>query len=226
MGDVMSKIGAMVRLFTLLIALALTAFPGFAAETVTAFRTNITINSDATLDVTEAFSVNVEGKEIKRGIIRSLANGLSKNVTVTAVRRDGKAENFELLHGDGNLSVKIGNADVFLDHGPHHYEIVMRIGEIIGSTARGDILYWEVTGNRWSFPIESAEVTVRLPPGAEVLKSLATDARNRQDSTKFEVTTSEGQLFHARTTKTLQPGEGLSIAVVFTAGIVKHGRGI
>lgn len=209
-----------------MMSLLLAAPLGFAAETVTEFKTDITINRDATLDVTEAFSVNVEGKEIKRGIIRSLANGLSKNVAVIAVRRNGKAENFELLRSAGNLSVKIGNANVFLDHGSHHYEIVTRVGEIIGFETSGDILYWEVTGNRWSFPIERAEVIVRLPLGANVLKSLATDARNRQDSTKFEVLASDGQLFRARTTKTLLPGEGLSIAVVFTAGIVKHGKGI
>ena len=57
----------------------------------------------------------------------------------------------------------LGDANVGLNPGEHTYSLRYRSDRQIGFFASRDELYWNVTGNGWAFPIDSASATVRLP---------------------------------------------------------------
>ncbi|NIS67021.1 MAG: DUF2207 domain-containing protein, partial [Gemmatimonadales bacterium] len=58
--------------------------------------------------------------------------------------------------GRGGIRVRIGDADVFLPQGVFRYEIVYETERWLQFGDTEDQLYWNVTGNGWTFPILSA----------------------------------------------------------------------
>ena len=59
-------------LLVLLLAVLAGAGSASAAEEIRSFRADIEINAGGTLEVTERILVNVEGREIRRGIFRDI----------------------------------------------------------------------------------------------------------------------------------------------------------
>lgn len=56
----------------------------------------------------------------------------------------------------------IWDSNSFVSRGEHTYTITYRTRHQIAFWDKTDELYWNVTGNGWTFPIESAEVRVQL----------------------------------------------------------------
>ena len=82
---------------------------------------------------------------------------------VQSVQRDGQAEHYTTERIRGGVRVKIGDADSYVDRGQHTYVLRYTTTRQLGFFAGYDELYWNVTGNFWRFPIDSAEVHIRLP---------------------------------------------------------------
>src|SRR5688500_628050 len=81
-----------------------------------------------------------------------------------------------------------------------------------------DELYWNVTGDEWEVPIESASARVRLPDGASGVR--ATAFRGTFGSTEqSDVSTDPGGV-HVRTTRGLGMREGLTLVVGWNPGLV------
>jgi hypothetical protein len=163
----------------LLLALALllaAAGEALAAERITSFTSEVTIGADSALTVKETIALVSEGNEIKRGINRDFPTeyrdrkGLAFVVgfEVIGVKRDGRDEPYTVLSIANGKRIRIGSADVFLDNGPHAYEIAYRTTRQLGYFEGYDELYWNVTGNSWTFPIEKAQAVIQLPPGATI----------------------------------------------------------
>ena len=62
---------------------------------------------------------------------------------------------------------------MFLRPGVYTYTIRYRVDRELGFFKDFDELYWNVTGNGWTFAIDRAEAVIELPPGAKILKSAA-----------------------------------------------------
>jgi hypothetical protein len=96
--------------------------PGIAQERVVAFHSDIRIARDGTLTVTERIDVQVEGREIKRGILRDFPTdyrdraGARSTVPfeVVSVRRNERAEMWREERLSNGVRVRIGNAAVML----------------------------------------------------------------------------------------------------------------
>jgi len=152
---------------TLLLILLLTG-DCKAAERVLDFHSDIRIATDGTLTVTEMIAVQVEGREIRRGILRDFptdyrdARGARVTVPfeVQRVQRDGVLETYRLERMSNGVRVRIGDPDVLLAAGRHTYEIRYRTARQIGFFRDADELYWNVNGNGWTFAFDriSAEV--------------------------------------------------------------------
>jgi hypothetical protein len=81
-----------------------------------------------------------------------------------------------------------------------------------------DELYWNVTGDEWEVPIESASADVRLPAGVSGVR--ATAFRGAYGSTEqTDVSITEGGV-HVRTSRGLGMREGLTIVVGWNPGVV------
>ena len=83
-----------------------------------------------------------------------------------------------------------------------------------------DELYWNVTGNGWTFPIEATTAVVRLPPGARILQHEAYTGYQGENGRDFKVFSATGNEYRAVATRNFAPGEGMTVAVAWQKGIV------
>jgi hypothetical protein len=209
----------------LLLALSSAAL---AEERISRFVSNVRVNPDASVDVTETIFVNSEGNQIRRGIFRDFptvyADRHGQRVIVgfdvLSVKRDGRPEPYVLEGLSNSTRIWIGEEDVFLDNGPHRYEISYRTTRQIGFFDKFDEIYWNVTGNGWDFPIDRAEVTIRLPPGASILQHDEFTGGYGSTGRSSQVTAASGNTFSAQTTQPLAPNEGFTVAVAWQKGLV------
>ena len=199
-----------------------------AEEVIRNFISDVTVNTDGSLDVRETITVRAEGNEIKRGILRDFPttysdrNGVRVRVgfEVLGVERDGRDETYTVESISNGKRLKIGNADVFLDFGEHTYKITYRTTRQIGFFDRFDELYWNATGNGWTFPIERATAIIRLPSGAEIQQHAVYTGYQGQTGSDATVTSADGNRFEARTTRRLEASEGFTVAAGWQKGIV------
>ncbi len=199
-----------------------------AEERIEQFTSDARVNVDGSVDVTETISVNAERRQIRRGIFRDFPttytdrNGLRVVVgfEVISVKRDRQAEPYAIEGLSNGKRIRIGSADVFLDPGIHVYEIQYRTTRQLGFFADYDELYWNVTGNGWTFPIQATTAVVRLPPGARILQHAAYTGYQGENGRDFKVFNATGNEYRAVATRNLAPGEGMTVAVAWQKGIV------
>jgi hypothetical protein len=194
--------------------------PRFAAE--------IVVEADGDLLVTEEIDFEVMPGSTKRGIFRDLPTayrdvwGLTERVAyeVLEITRDGSAEHYALESTPFGLRVRIGRAEVYLRSGVHRYRIVYRTARQLFFRDDFDEVYWNVTGNDWAHPIGRAEARIHLPPGVMPLESAGYTGREGESRQDYvQGSGADGSIIFA-TTRTLAPGEGLTVAVSFPKGVV------
>ncbi|HFB98942.1 MAG TPA: DUF2207 domain-containing protein, partial [Bryobacterales bacterium] len=219
------------RLAVLLISLLAPAIqPALAREEILDYESRIRVHRDASLTVTETIRVRAEGRNIRRGIYRDFPlyfrydDGTKGAVgfKVLEVLRDGRPENWFRKNVRNHARIYIGRKDTYLPHGVHTYTIRYRTTRQIRYFADHDELYWNVTGNFWSFPILKARVHVRLPEGGRILRAaLYTGAYGAAGKAAARrLPTSDPREFAAETTAPLGPREGFTIAISFPKGVV------
>jgi hypothetical protein len=217
------------RLLAFAIALVAALWtPALAEERIASFVSDVTVNADASLTVTETISVIAEGNVIKRGILRDFPTTYRDRTgqrvvvgfDVIGVKRDGQVEPYALEALSNGTRIRIGDKDVFLDYGPHRYEITYRTTRQIGFFPDYDELYWNVTGNGWTFPIERARVVIRLPEGASIGEHAEYTGYAGSRGNDSRVIRASGSLFEAETTRRLETEEGFTVAVNWQKGIV------
>ena len=213
-----------------LVFLAVSVAPrpaGAEAERILSFVSDIAIYDDGSLIVTETIEVVALGREIKRGILREIpvtyrsAYGQAFHVgfELLEVTRDAHAEPYFTEQAGDSIKIYIGDKDVFLKPGRTTYRLSYRTTNQIGFYDGFDELYWNVTGNDWSFTIERAEARIALPPGGVVLQEAAYTGPLGAQGRDF-ARSQEGATLVFRTTKPLPPGEGLTVAVAWPKGLV------
>ena len=217
------------RLFRAVIAaLALAAAPASAEERITSFVSDVAIQKDSSLEVTETIDVVSEGNQIRRGIYRDFptlykgANGRRVRVgfSFEGAERNGREEPAVLEPLSNGVRIRIGDPDVFIEPGEHRYAIRYRTTRQVGRFPEFDELYWNATGNGWGFPIETAEARIRLPAPAEFGQRAAyTGSEGSTDSNAQVVAEAPGEIVF-RTTWPLAPYEGLTVAVAWPKGVV------
>jgi uncharacterized membrane protein YgcG len=201
----------------------------WADERILAYHSDIKIGLDADITVTETIRVRAEGRNIRRGIYRdfptrytdSAGSGYSVGFEVLAVARDGYSESWHTARESNGVRIYLGDADQLLAAGEYEYVLTYRTDRQIGYFENHDELYWNVTGNGWAFPIERASGRVQLPvgvPAAELTLEAYTGsfgATGRDFHSEIEVGGAQ-----VSTTRTLGPGEGLTLVLGWPKGIV------
>ena len=205
---------------------ALLALSAMAEERINRFDVAIDVEHNGDIIVSETLDVTAEGYQIQRGIFRLLPryyddNGaeLPYDYKVLSVTRDGAREPYE-TSSDGNaVQVRVGDANVFLENGAHTYVIRYRVKNQVRYFADMDEVYWNVTGNYWDFPIDEAAVTITFPDGAKVLQQAAYTGASGDAGGDFTYRDG-GNVQTFATTRTLQPGEGLTVALGIEKGVI------
>lgn len=211
-----------------ILLLLFSAVPATAQEAIRSFVSDVTVAADGELTVRETITVNAEGNQIRRGILRDFPTSYTNpdgtrvraGFTVLKVERDGRNEPYAVESMANGKRIRIGDKDVFLSYGEHTYNIYYKTNRQIGFFDGYDELYWNVTGNGWTFPILNATAIVRLPAGAEIQQHAIYTGSYGEAGNDAEVTETSAARFAARTTRALGQGEGFTIAVAWQKGIV------
>jgi hypothetical protein len=215
----------------LLLALLAAALPAAAEERVLDFHSDIRIGADGGLFVSERIEVQVEGREIKRGILRDFPTDYRDRAgarvrvpfQVVAVSRNGSTEMWTVQKFGNGERIRIGNAAVMLPRGKHVYEITYRTSRQLGWFKDHDELYWNVNGNGWTFAMDRISADVALPAAvpADKLKLEAYTGSQGERGRDYQAEAREGGASF-RTTRALGPRQGLTIVVEFPKGIVQE----
>jgi hypothetical protein len=197
-------------------------------EKITDYASDITVERNGALDVTETISVVALDDRIRHGIYRDFptryADRLGRRVhvgfDVVRVTRDGQNEPYSTESISNGVRVKIGSADTILPPGPHRYTLSYITTRQIGFFKDYDELYWNVTGNGWIFPIDHASANIRLPEGAHIKRSAYYTGAQGADGKAASARQYLDNAIHFETTAPLGPEEGLTVAVGFSKGAV------
>ncbi len=200
-----------------------------AQERILEFHSDIEVQVDASMTVTETIRVRAEGKQIKRGIYRDfptsyrdrLGNRYRVGFEVLAVTRDGEPEAFHRERRRNGVRVYIGRKELYLSPGIYTYTLRYRSNRQLGFFAEHDELYWNVTGNDWAFAIERASAAVRLPriaPSLLRLHAYTGPAGSRGKDYIARADPAGGAYFES--TRVLPPRQGLTIVVEWPKGYV------
>ncbi|HUG46437.1 MAG TPA: DUF2207 domain-containing protein, partial [Sphingomicrobium sp.] len=208
--------------------LVLAAAPAVAEERITSFTSDVAVQEDSSLEVTETIEIVAEGKRIRRGIYRDFPtryrglNGSQVRVgfDFQGAERNGRPEPAVVQPLSNGVRIRIGSADRLIDPGKHRYVIRYRTTRQIGRFAEFDELYWNATGNGWDFPIEVAEARIQLPSPAPFTRHAAyTGPEGSTDSNARVVSEQPGEIVF-RTTWPLGSREGLTVAAAWPKGVV------
>ncbi len=226
-------------LFLLLCLLWMLLFPvpsAYAAESdntterILSFHSDIVIHPDASMTVRETITVYCAGQQIKRGIYRDFptkyqdryGQHYTVDFNVQEVLRDGEPEDYHSEDLSNGVRIYLGRKDVFLNPGPYTYRITYTTNRQLGFFKDFDELYWNVTGNGWTFGIEKASASVQLPEGAaaNVREVDAYTGYTGEKEKNFTSSTDDFGTIIFETTRSLAPEQGLTIVVSWPKGFV------
>ena len=108
--------------------------PAAAVERILSFVSDVIVERNGDLQVTETLRIQVEGVEIKRGILRDFPTTYTRQdgtrvvvgFDVQSVQRDNAPEPFVTENLSNGVRVRIGDPNVMLRNGPHTYVIRYR----------------------------------------------------------------------------------------------------
>lgn len=136
------------------------------AEIIKDFSSTIKINEDSSILIEERIKYDF-GSDEKHGIYREIPLKNSKgwqikikNVSVT----DGNGESYSFSEDISNNKkiIKIGHKEEYVT-GVKEYNISYQVFGAIAYFKEFDEIYWNISGNDWSVPIEKIEAMVLLP---------------------------------------------------------------
>lgn len=199
-------------------------------EKIVSFDSLVEVHKDGMLRVTETIKVLALGHEIKRGIYRdfptkytdSFGNRYQVDFTLLGALRNGYTEQSSVVDTENGVRIYLGNKNFYLPAGEYTYTIEYLTNWQVGFFKNFDELYWNVTGNYWSFPIQQASCTIKLPTGAVVNFSDAYTGLRGARGKDFVVSRDWEDDIVFTTTRTLGAGEGISILVRWPKGFVNE----
>jgi len=210
---------------------ALLPLAAYAAESIDSFSSVITIRPDSSIRVMERIVYDF-GTAEKHGIFRDIplpyttADGREGRLDISNVAvtdETGTAYPFSLSGENDSQRIKIGDPD-FTITGRKTYVISYDAVNALTPYESFDELYWNATGNEWQVPIAQNSATVILPakvPTDAVRTSCYWGVRAAQNTCGVTINGDDnGTVSVIFSGLSLNPGEGLTVAVGFPKGLV------
>ncbi|HEV8230023.1 MAG TPA: DUF2207 domain-containing protein [Candidatus Limnocylindria bacterium] len=170
--------GAAVAAPLALVAFLLLALPASADEgwVIDRFASDIAVQSDGSIVVTEAIDVDFQALTDRHGIFRDIPvryrwdpDPKMERVYRLEVRSvqdaNGRGVDYETSDEGANVRIKIGNADRTV-RGKQAYRITYSVRGALNTFADHDELFWNVNGSQWSVPTRVVTASVRAPSDA------------------------------------------------------------
>ena len=204
--------------------------PAPTHEQILSYDSDITVNPDGTLRVTETVKVLAVSAPIQHEIYRDVLTHYTDqfgdpytiHIEVISLERDAQPEDFHLRQISNGLRIYMGNTGELVSSGEHTYELTYAVDRAIGFFPDHDELYWNVTGNGWIFPVQEAVATVHLPQGIAREAILLDAYTGRQGSAETAYNASADNQGNAtfHTTRALAPHESLTLVARWPKGFV------
>jgi len=195
--------------------------------TIRSFRSAIEIRADSSLRVIE--TIETEFSRSRHGIYRDIpfryVDELGKTsatpLTVLSVTdSSGTGWNYKVMRIGSNLRIRIGDPDRYVN-GRQTYVISYLVENGVLFFPDHDELYWNVTGNGWPVPIESATAVVTFAEGlspSSPRSRCLTGPRGSREEACTVAGGKDGTVFRA--SRPFRPHEGLTIVFGWDKGIV------
>ncbi|MFA9288762.1 MAG: DUF2207 domain-containing protein [Weeksellaceae bacterium] len=216
----------------ILLCVPFTVSAQFAEERIDAFDTQITVNTDGTMNVQETITYNF-GNESRHGIFRTIPTTKTNTegkeyrmkFDVQSIEdENGKSYTYDESNSDNILTLKIGDADKYVD-GVKVYIIRYTVSGALTYFSDHDEIYWNATGTEWQVPIMQASAMVRIPSWENTDETQTTSGAcytGTFGATGNDCTMIANQTqFVSMSNRPLGIGEGLTIAALFPKGIVE-----
>lgn len=220
------------RYYLLIFLCCLTAFrlPAQEREGIRSFHADISIGTDGLIMITEHIRVYAAGTDIRRGIFRTIpvyrtdARGrkVHVDIAILEVRKDGIAEMYKVSESSGEKKIYIGQKEVVLDPGIYNYEIVYQTRGHVGFFDGYDELYWNVTGNAWMFPIDTATAAITLPAGGNIIRNACYTGESGSVAKDCAMQSPKPGVAVFRANGPLAAQEGLTVAVAWQPGLISR----
>jgi hypothetical protein len=198
---------------------------------ITRFDADLRVGPDARLHVVETLHVNF-GPERRHAICRSLPRfardpsgerrplGLDLIAVTDAagrpwpVRVEGTSRSFDVWMG----------SDERFTTGEQIYRLTYEVAGAVWPGPYRDELHWDVTGNAWDVLVITGAARVTWPPGADAEQIEGASRVTRFGRVMREADVKVIDAHHAQflLNRGLMTGEGLSISVVWSHGLVRH----
>lgn len=201
------------------------------AEKINSFNSQIVINKDGTINVTENISYDFEGLE-KHGIYRNIPyiktmNGKKYEMKIEVLSVNDENNNsytFQSSNTNENVQIKIGDSNELVT-GIRDYIIKYKVGGALGYYQTFDELYWNVTGNDWQIPMSQVSVEITFIPSSNIEDNQNYSVKcfsGPVGSTNSDCQTrTVGNEMLISSPKEYLPGDGLTIAFKFPKNLVK-----
>lgn len=189
------------------------------AEVIKSFDAKITVNTDASVSVVETIVYDSEELE-KHGIFRDIRTTSSKGKEmaikdISVANIDGTYIQWQKQQNNEDIRLKIGDTDVTFA-GVKTYVISYKATNAVAHLENNiDEIYWNVTGNAWSFNIEKATARVFIPEGAGALQQSCYGGLEGMNL-PCDIGNDEGVFSRSN----LGVGGGMTVAVGFPSGFI------
>lgn len=214
----------------ILITLLISAFSimnvfAYEHERIMHYHSDIAIQKNCEVIITETIKVYAKGYEIQRGIFRDIPlsynyKGGSYHVDfeLLSVKKDGAEEDHHTARMDNGIRIYIGNESMYLDEGEYTYEIKYTVDHVLLFYENFDELYWNVNGNGWTFPLDSISATVYVPGDAKILQYDGFTGRKGEKGDDFIISTDSTASITYHSARKFNSGENLTVAVAWDKG--------
>lgn len=206
-----------------------------AQEQILDFQSEIKVLRSGNMQVRESIKVRVAGKPRRHGIYRDFptvyqdhaGNRYHVRFDVAQVLRDGYIQAYHFRPHNNGVRIYIGEKDRRVAPGIHTYTLVYETNRQIGFFHNHDELYWNVTGNGWSFPIEQAGARISLPTEVSASSIHVEGYTGPYGAKGQDYRTSVGPdgMVRIATTRPLAPHEGLTVLISWPKGFVHEPKG-
>jgi uncharacterized membrane protein YgcG len=186
------------------------------------FEAVIAIERDGSIAVRETVRADF-GLLEKHGIFRDIPvtyQKISGGYTYTRVfdvevLQDGTQAEVDVTRNDANMRLRIGEPDETIS-GRHEYVISYRVLGVLQAFDGFDELNWNVTGNEWEAPIIRARAIVTTP--VDIVQVACYEGFSGSTTACEEASHENGEAQF--TTTSLEPREGLTVAVGYAPGVI------
>ena len=184
------------------------------------FHSDITVNTDGTIDVTEKITADCGDLPDKHGIFRVLPTRFKldgkfietpiKLIDITDLVGQDYMYSESTDQFNHTLTWKIGDPNISVT-GANDYILKYRIRNTIIDSRATDRFFWNLSGNQWGIPIDKFSATVTFPPAVNKINTLAYfGTQGSTNSDDLKVTQLANNVINFETSRTIVQGEGVS----------------